>query len=74
MLWYLDLTKINEPLIKNSFPGTVTRFCKSNDGQPVWGDVNLSNCRSPAVINLLDKVIVKLVILIHITVPSTELI
>ena len=61
MLWYLDLTKINEPLIKNSFPGTVTRFCKSNDGQPVWGDVNLSNCRNLVVIDLVDKVIVKLV-------------
>ncbi|CAB3985460.1 fibrillin-2 isoform X2 [Paramuricea clavata] len=36
--------------------GTVTRFCNSNDGPPVWGDVSFFNCRSSVVIDLVDKV------------------
>ncbi|CAB4038472.1 Hypothetical predicted protein, partial [Paramuricea clavata] len=35
---------------------TVTRFCNSNDGPPVWSDVSFFNCRSSAVIDLVDKV------------------
>ncbi|CAB4005879.1 adhesion G -coupled receptor L3-like, partial [Paramuricea clavata] len=55
-----EKTPVGTSVIKNcpvGTIGTVTRFCKSNDGrQPVWGDVNLSNCRSRVVINLVDKI------------------
>ncbi|CAB4005878.1 adhesion G -coupled receptor L3-like [Paramuricea clavata] len=55
-----EKTPVGTSVIKNcpaGAIGTVTRFCKSNDGrQPVWGDVSLSNCRSSVIINLVDKI------------------
>jgi hypothetical protein len=51
-------------LLNILFTGTVSRFCNNNDG-PVWGDVSLSNCRTPAVINLVDKVITYWMLLVE---------
>jgi hypothetical protein len=67
----LTLTeRTHELTTDHSFTGTVTRFCNSNDGQSVWGDLSFSNCRSSVVIELVDKVIAKLVTIIHLTVRS----
>ena len=56
-----------------SFVGAVTRYCDNSAGKAEWGDVNRSNCRTPRVIILLDEVIVRYVIVIHLMAPLTEL-